>query len=105
MTKRMSTQMAKPDAIVPREPRRLAANKIDELASRINEISREATLDWARSVGELVIHELFAGSVDAWRQEGRRQSYRKLAARSDLSVSPSSLWRAVGVYVLCERHD
>jgi hypothetical protein len=75
-----------------------------DLASRINEICRTATLDLAYRVGELVIAELYEGNLDGWAREGTRSvSYRKLAQRPDLLMSPSALCRAVAVYSLCER--
>ncbi len=79
-------------------------SRIGDVASRINDICRTATLDLAFRVGEIVIRELYDGSFDTWTQEGtRRPSYRKLAQRGDLLMSPSALCRAVAVYSLCER--
>jgi hypothetical protein len=48
--------------------------------------------------------ELYDGQVDQWCRDGtRRLSYRRLAARGDLVLSPSALCRAVAVHALCER--
>jgi hypothetical protein len=78
--------------------------KLDDLTRRINAIYRRGTLEVVCAVGELVILELYEGSVDTWGRDGtRRASYRKLAARGDLLLSPSALCRAVAVYILCER--
>ena len=79
-------------------------DKLDDIARRINEAARGAARDLAYAVGELVIRELYQGSLAEWSRHGtRHNSYRLLAARSDLLLSPSALCRAVGVYALCER--
>jgi hypothetical protein len=78
--------------------------RIDNLAGRINAMYREATLDVTFSIGELVIKELYDGELTLWGRQGtRRASYRRLAARGDLLLSPSALCRAVAIYVLCQR--
>ncbi len=80
------------------------SRELDELTRDLNDVCRGATLNLALQVGELVVLRLFGGSVDAWQQGGsKRPSYRKLAARPDLALSPSALCRAVSVYVLTER--
>jgi hypothetical protein len=78
--------------------------KLDDLTRRINAIYRRGTLEVVCAVGELVILELYEGSPETWGRDGtRRASYRKLASRGDLLLSPSALCRAVAVYVLCKR--
>jgi hypothetical protein len=95
--------MSKP--LVPVTPEQDDQLLLDDLARRINSLARGAALDFAYAVGELVIRELYGGSIAVWGEVGtRRSSYRRLAARSDLFLSPSALCRAVGVYALCERH-
>jgi hypothetical protein len=79
-------------------------DRLDKLARRINALYREATLDVTYSIGRLVISELYDGSVALWGEQGtRRLSYRKLASRGDLLLSPSALCRSVAIYALCER--
>ncbi len=91
-----------PAATLPLEP--AEGERLGRLAQRINAIYRGATLDVACAIGQLVIQELFQGNVAIWGHEGtRRPSYRMLAARGDLLLSPSALCRAVAVYALCER--
>jgi hypothetical protein len=86
------------------EPALVDQRRIRDLAVKINEICRSATLDLAYRVGELVIQEIYEGSLEAWAEHGTRSiSYRKLAHRGDLIMSPSALCRAVAVYTLCER--
>jgi hypothetical protein len=78
--------------------------RLDALARRINALYRKATLEVVCAVGKLVLDELYDGQVDQWCQDGtRRMSYRRLAARGDLVLSPSALCRAVAVHALCER--
>jgi hypothetical protein len=82
----------------------LHTNRLDEVARRVNEVCRSATFDLAFTIGQLIIHELYGGSICEWRRHGTaRPSYRALAARKDLLLSPSALCRSVGVYVLAER--
>jgi hypothetical protein len=77
---------------------------LDALARRINALYRKATLEVVCAIGRLVLDELYEGKVDLWCREGtRRTSYRRLAARGDLLLSPSALCRAVAVSALCER--
>jgi hypothetical protein len=79
--------------------------KLDAIVARLNELSQRAALDLAYAVGELIIRELYGGSLAAWREQGtRRASYRRLVARTDLLLTPIALCRAIGVYTLCERH-
>jgi hypothetical protein len=79
--------------------------KLDDIARRINEASRNAALDLAYSVGELIIRELYDGDLALWGRHGTRSpSYQHLASRSDLLLTPTALCRAIGVYALCERH-
>jgi hypothetical protein len=86
----------------PRWPAR--PEGLDDLAARINAMYRDATLDVTYSIGELIIRELYDGQVDLWGHHGtQRASYRQLAARGDLLLSPSALCRAVAIYVLCAR--
>jgi hypothetical protein len=79
-------------------------SKLDRVARRINALCREAALEVTYSIGELIIEELYGGDIAQWGRQGTGSfSYRKLAARADLLVSPSTLCRAVAIYVLCER--
>jgi hypothetical protein len=81
----------------------LPPKEIEEIARELNEMCRSTTLDLSFRIGKLVIEKIY-GSVEVWASEGtRRASYRQLAARGDLLPSPSTLCRAVGVYVLALR--
>src|SRR3954468_4903844 len=77
---------------------------LDALASQLNDICRTATLNLSYRVGEFIIRHLYAGSFQQWGEEGtHRPSYRQLAARGDLLLSPSALCKSVAVYALSER--
>ncbi len=77
---------------------------VERLASRINEVCQSTTLDLALKVGELIVTELYCGAVDVWEREGTASlSYRALAARPDLPLSPSALCRSVAVFALVQR--
>jgi hypothetical protein len=76
---------------------------LEEVARQINEICRRATFDLAYEIGELIVRKLF-GNLSDWNRYGTRHpSYRQLARRGDLLLSPSGLCRSVGVYSICER--
>ncbi len=94
-----------PRALAKRERSQIELAKLDEIAERVNALSRGAAVDLAYAVGELIIRELYEGSLATWADQGtRRPSYRQLSARDDLLLSPTALCRAVGVYAICERH-
>jgi hypothetical protein len=82
----------------------VGVDKLDRVASQLREICRTATLDLSYRVGELIIREVYDNQIKLWGQQGtRRPSYRLLAARGDLPLSPSALCKSVAVYVLSER--
>jgi len=77
---------------------------IGDVARDLNEICRTATIDLAYRVGQFVIQHLFQADAAMWEREGpKHHSYRSLAARGDLVLSPSALCRAVSIYTLVER--
>jgi hypothetical protein len=77
---------------------------LDELAQELNEICRSATIDLVFRVGAFIISRLFGGNVASWERGGaRRVSFRALAKRGDLVLSPSALCRAVSIYALIQR--
>jgi len=78
---------------------------LDSVVAALNEVCRNATLDLAFRVGELIVCRLFRHDPGLWdRGRGvRDSSYRALAARGDLILGPAGLCRAVSVYVLITR--
>lgn len=56
-------------------------------------------------VGALIVERLFAGNSELVRVRGRKdRSLRKLAAHPKLPFSAATLWRAVSIYELVQRH-
>jgi hypothetical protein len=85
-------------------PPGLEDGKLDHLALQLKEICRSATLNLSYRIGELIIRELYDNHIELWGQQGTRHiSYRLLAARGDLPLSPSALCKSVAVYALSER--
>lgn len=77
---------------------------LDAVVAELRQLTQVATLDLALAVGRVVIDRFYDGSTSAWRLRGRRcTSFRKLAARPDLPMSASALYRSVAIYELWER--
>ena len=75
---------------------------IDALVDDLQALHRGAALDFALSVARLTIDRIYAGDLDAWREQGPKNgSFRKLAAKLDPlqipGLSSTSLARAVAV--------
>jgi hypothetical protein len=84
------------------EPRR--DNEMDLIVMKLRQVSREASLDYAIRIGSVIVHYFYGGDVSAWRARGPKPtSFRRLAARPDLPMSPSVLYRCVAIFELCER--
>ena len=76
---------------------------LDEVATKIRALQREATLELALGIGKIIIEDLYRGDVEAWRDRGAKDtSFRRLVAREDLGISRASLQRSVAIYHLCE---
>ena len=75
--------------------------RIQRAAARISEPFVGTNLEHALRIGQVVIEEVYAGSISCWPQRGPRDaSLRKLAADPRLTTSPSALYRAIGLYAL-----
>lgn len=82
----------------------LASPAIDRAASRIAAVRRRHSIAAACEVGAIVVDEIYRGDLVALRSRGAKdESLRRLAAHPRLDVSAATLWRAVGVFLLCER--
>jgi hypothetical protein len=82
----------------------LTCDDIDVVVAKLRRINRDATLDYAIRVGSLIIHYFYGGDMQAWRAKGpKAASFRRLAARPDLPMSPTVLYRCVATFELCER--
>lgn len=82
----------------------LLAERVDAAASRINALSRAATLEFAFEIGRAVIETLYDGRLGEWRSRGRKEAgLRELAAHPALCISASTLYRSLAIYELCTR--
>lgn len=76
---------------------------LDELAARLAEQGKDATVDQALEIGRMVLDTLYGGDLMAWRSRAAKaHSLRALARRDDLTVSSSGLYRAVALYELAQ---
>jgi hypothetical protein len=79
---------------------------IDSLVAELNELHGQATLEVALKMGAIIVNRFYGGDMRAWREHRAKEaSFRKLAARADrdLSVSATTLYRAVALYELTQR--
>lgn len=81
-----------------------AAPAIDRAASRIAAVRRRYSIGSACDVGAIIVEEIYGGDLTAFRSRGAKDaSLRTLAAHPKLDSSAATLWRAVGVFLLCQR--
>ncbi len=87
--------MSSEDRVDPLEER--VRNTIVEL----RKLTRGASLRFALNVGKIVVDTLYEGDLSAWRSRARKNhALRTLAARPDLPLSASALYRALAIYEL-----
>jgi hypothetical protein len=80
--------------------------QLDLVVSQLRRVCRQATMEYALNVGRIIIHNFYNGDISAWRKRGPKEaSFRRLARRPDLPMSPVLLYRCVATYELCERVD
>lgn len=66
--------------------------------------NKEVGVEQSVEIGKLVIEQLYAGDLTAWRDRGpKAHSLRTLARRTELPVSSSALYRSIALYELSER--
>jgi hypothetical protein len=76
---------------------------LDELAARLAQQGKDASVEQALEIGRTVLDTLYGGDLAAWRSRAAKtHSLRALARRDDLSVSTSALYRAVALYELAQ---
>jgi hypothetical protein len=79
----------------------LEAELVDRAIVRLNAICRKVTLDFAITVGRVVVETLHSGNLESWRARGvKGASFRVLARHPDLPMSPAALCRSVATYEL-----
>jgi hypothetical protein len=77
---------------------------VDEVVVELNALGRMATMEFALSVGRLIIDRFYGGEFMAWRSRGpKNASFRALAKHPELPMSPAALYRSVAMYELCVR--
>src|SRR6188768_2975892 len=71
------------------------------VAEELHRIDRRSGWARTREIGELVLEQLFGGSVECWRERGARRAHslRRLAAQASCPLKKSALAEAVGVAV------
>ena len=73
---------------------------IDGVASKILKLYRQTTLDFSIAVGRLVVHDLYGGDIQRWRDHGAKDgSLRKLATKlsqAGRELSVTRLQQAIG---------
>jgi hypothetical protein len=77
---------------------------IGALVDRLEGMKNRRTLELAFDIGRLVTEGLYGGDPAAHRRRGTQDAaYRRLVGHPRLSLSPSTVWRSLGVYELCMR--
>ena len=80
------------------------AELVDRAIVHLNAICRKVTLDFAITVGRVVVDTLHSGNLESWRARGfKGASFRVLARHPDLPMSPAALCRSVAIYELSRR--
>jgi hypothetical protein len=92
---------------VPRQPGIVGiatADPIEQVVLDLKRICRASALEFALSVGKVVVFAFFGG--DVVNVKGRidtNVSYRKLARHPELPMSPATLCRSVAIYAFCQQ--
>ncbi|MEN9581848.1 MAG: hypothetical protein RJA70_4857 [Pseudomonadota bacterium] len=74
------------------------------MAFALGDLAAGRSLHAALEAGEYIFHRVFGGDRSQLYERGKKcQSLRRLAAHPSLTMSVSSLWRAVAVYELSLR--
>ena len=87
---------------------RVGAASLDERIGKtiveLRKLTRGASLQFALTAGRIVVETLYEGDARAWRSRTRKDhALRALAARPDLPMSASALYRALAIYELSSR--
>lgn len=78
--------------------------RIGKTILELRKLTRGASLQFALTAGRIVVETLYDGDVRAWRSRMRKDhALRALAARPDLPMSASALYRALAIYELSSR--
>jgi hypothetical protein len=78
--------------------------RIGKTILELRKLTRGASLQFALTAGRIVVESLYDGDARAWRSRTRKDhALRALAARPDLPMSASALYRALAIYELSSR--
>ena len=92
------------EAIEQQAPVDLSPDELNRVVAQIGRLTRTASLEFALTVGGLIIHHFYGGNTDTWRLRGpKTSSFRRLAEHPNLPMSPGALYRCVAVFELCDR--
>lgn len=84
--------------------RALATDPVEQAAAEIRHVARVSTLRMALDVGEIIFQRIFGGDLELMQQRGAKYaSFQVLAARADVGISKSGLWRCASIYELSRR--
>ena len=87
-----------------REEEEHSDDEINIVVAQIKRLARNASLEFALSVGAVIVHHFYGGEADAWRSRGpKTASFRALARHPELPLSAGSLYRCVALFELCDR--
>jgi hypothetical protein len=109
--RRGAVRPAEPPALPPEVDEALAPVVDDQLISSVYEeirsLQRDATIELAVKMGELIVKRFYGGRLDAWREHGPKESsLRKLASRfedDESGMSAAGIYRVVAIYELDQR--
>lgn len=88
----------------PAAPAESAPGTIERAAKRIAAVRRRHSIAAAREIGTIIVEDIYHRDVTSLRSKGPKDdSLRKLAAHPMLTLSAATLWRSVGVALLCKR--
>jgi len=98
-------------SVYPRGISKQAANveivttdPIEQVVSDLKQLCRASALEFALSVGKLVVSAFFDGEVANMKANiDTNVSYRKLARHAMLPMSPATLCRSVAIYAFCQQ--
>jgi hypothetical protein len=80
---------------------------ISAVYEEIRALQRDATIELAVKMGELIVKSFYGGKLDAWREHGAKESsLRKLAAKfedDESGMSVAGIYRVVAIYELDQR--
>jgi hypothetical protein len=85
-------------------PPAVSGEILRDLATRIVEAVRLATLDLTLEIGKMIVHDLYQDDLANWRSRGVKDaSFGKLAEIVEPHVSRATLQRAVAIFDLTQR--